>query len=183
KSKVPGGIYMWDGEYHTWEFVVEKDMTYINITKEDENGKETWYELARAKTAPTYLERLDIQVNYALHGKNGYPKSERQDFVIDFIEVLQKKDQLEEVPSVFTGRPELSGDLAVGSTIECKSNLETITDIRYYWFADGYPLTYGTSNSYKLTAAEKGKEIRCMVQAVGALDMPEAWSNRVNIKQ
>ena len=183
KSKVPGGIYMWDGEYHTWEFVVEKDMTYINITKEDENGKETWYELARAKTAPTYLERLDIQVNYALHGKNGYPKSERQDFVIDFIEVLQKKAQLEEVPSVFTARPELSGDLAVGSTIECKSNLETITDIRYYWFADGYPLTYGTSNSYKLTAAEKGKEIRCMVQAVGALDMPEAWSNRVNIKQ
>ncbi|MCM8529832.1 MAG: hypothetical protein NE330_01620, partial [Lentisphaeraceae bacterium] len=181
KSKIPGGIYMWDGEYHTWEFVVEKDMTYINITKEDKDGNETWYELARAATPATYLERLDIQVNYALHGKNGYPKTERQDFTIDFIEVMQKTSQLKETPSTFSSRPELSGDAIVESVIECKSNLKDISDVRYYWFADGYPLTYGTSNKYTITKAEAGKEIRCMVMAAGALDMPEAWSDKVRV--
>ena len=180
KSKVPGGIYMWDGEYHTWEFIVEEDMTYINISKEDKDGNETWYELCRAKTAPTYLERMDIQVNYALHGKNGYPKSERQDFVIDYIEVMQKTQQLENVPSPFSARPELTGSLTTGSVIECNPNLKGITDIRYYWFADGYPLTYGTSNKYTITEADSGKEIRCMVKAAGALDMPEAWSNTIS---
>ena len=182
KSKIPGGIYMWDGEYHTWEFVVDKDMTYINISKEDKSGKETWYEICRAKTAPTYLERLDIQVNYALHGKNGYPKSERQDFVIDFIEVMQKTRQLEAVPAPFTSLPELSGQPFAGTVLECKANLKGITDIRYYWFADGYPLNYGLSNKYKITEADAGKEIRCMVKAVGAMDMPEAWSPKLRIK-
>ncbi|MCM8537727.1 MAG: hypothetical protein NE334_17430 [Lentisphaeraceae bacterium] len=182
KSKIPGGIYMWDGEYHTWEFVVEKDMTYINITKEDKDGNETWYEVGRAPTPATYLERLDIQVNYALHGKNGYPKTERQDFTIDFIEVLQKKKQLEEVPAIYSAQPELSGDLSIGSVIECKANLKDIQDVRYYWFADGYPLTYGTSSKYTITKAEAGKEIRCMVMAAGAMDMPEAWSKKVRVK-
>ncbi|XHR30615.1 MAG: hypothetical protein ACFUZC_08630 [Chthoniobacteraceae bacterium] len=69
-----------------------------------------------------------------------------------------------------------------GRPISCNPNLKDVTDIRYYWFADGYPLTYGLDNTYTITPAEAGKNIRCMVKAVGVRDMPEAWSNVVKIR-
>jgi len=80
-------------------------------------------------------------------------------------------------PIPFTARPELTGEVKAGSTITRDANIEGITDVRYYWYADGYPLTYGPDNTYTITDAEAGKPIRCMVQAVGARDMPEAWSD------
>ena len=61
------------------------------------------------------------------------------------------------------------------------SNVEGVTDIRYYWFANGYPLTYSANNIYQLTSDDVGKNIRCMVKAVGALNMPDAWSDPINI--
>ena len=153
-------------------------MTYINVTIPDENGKEKWVEICRTPTSPTYLQRLDLQLNYALKAQYGKP-TKREDFVVDFVEVLQKSEDLKAVPAPFTARPKLSGANTLGSTITCEPNLKDITDVRYYWFADGYPLTWGPSNTYKITEAEAGKEIRCMVKAVGALDMPEAWSNPI----
>ena len=74
------------------------------------------------------------------------------------------------------------GDATVGGTLTCIPNVENVTDLRYYWFADGYPLTYGADPTYTLTEAEVGKTIRCMVKAVGALDMPEAWTEPVLVK-
>lgn len=178
KSKIPGGLFVWDGQFHTWEWVVEEDMTYANVTIPDENGQDRWVEVYRCPTAPTYLEALDLQFNYALKGKYGVPKAgERQDFVVDWIEVLQKSQALDALPAPFRERPRLSGTVAAGQTVTCEPNLEGITDVRYYWFADGYPLTWGPKDTYTLTKAEAGKEIRCMVKAVGARDMPEAWSN------
>lgn len=56
------------------------------------------------------------------------------------------------------------------------TNVEGVSDFRYFRFADAYPLTWGPSNPYEVTEAEAGKEIRCMVKAVGARDQPEAWS-------
>jgi hypothetical protein len=180
KSRIPGGIDIWDGKFHTWEWVVEKDMTYANVTIPDNFGRDRWVEIFRCPTAPVYLEALDLQLDYALKGKHGVPKDgQRQDFVVDWIEVLQKTSDLAVVPEPFKLQPVLAGKSVAGETVTCEANLEGITDIRYYWFADGYPLTWGTSNTFGITKAEAGKEIRCMVKAVGARDMPEAWSNPV----
>ncbi len=179
KGKIPGGLYFWDGQFHTWEWVVDARMTYTNVTIKDREGKERWIEVCRCKTAPTYLERLDLQIDYALRSQAGVPKDgKRQDFIIDWVEVLQKRQQIEQIPAPFLARPQLSGKVEAGAIITCKANLPAeITDIRYYWFAGGYPLTYGAANTYRVTPAEAGKSIRCMVKAVGARDMPEAWSN------
>jgi hypothetical protein len=175
KSKIPGGIFVWDGQYHTWEFVLDRDMTYINVTIPEGNGKERWVEICRAPTSPTYLQRLNLQFNMALKARYGKPKT-REDYSVDFVEVLQKSEDLKSLPKPFTAPPQLSGSTTAGSVVSCQSNAAGVADIRYFWFADGYPLTWGTSNTYTLTAADAGKQIRCMVKAVGALDMPEAWS-------
>jgi len=181
KSKIPGGLFVWDGQFHTWEWVVDQDMTYANVTITTPDGQEKWVEMYRCPTAATYLQPLDLRLDYALKAKAGVPTDgARQDFVVDWIEVLQKEKDLETVPEPFTAKPSLSGSCTEGNTITCQPNLKGITDIRYYWFADGYPLTYGTDNSYKITSAETGKKIRCMVKAVGARNMPEAWSDPSN---
>jgi hypothetical protein len=177
QSKIPGGLYVWDGQYHTWEFVIDQDVTYINVTIPDGNGGDKWVEVCRTPTAPVYLERLDLQLNYAFKAKHGIPKDgARQDFVVDWVEVLQKTGDVELVPPSFKARPTLTGSTAAGSTITCEPNLEGVTDVRYFWFADGYPLTYGPDATYTVIAADAGKPIRCMVKAVGLLDMPSAWS-------
>jgi len=181
KSKIPGGLYFWDGRFHTWEFVVDEAMTYVNVTVPDGAGREKWVEICRCPTAPTYLERLDLQLDYALRARHGVPKEGRQDFVVDWVEVLQKTAALQAAPAPFTARPTLSGSATVGGTITCRPHLAGITDIRTYWFADGYPLTYGARDTWTVTAAEAGTKIRCMVKAVGARSMPEAWSDTVTI--
>ncbi|WFB34988.1 hypothetical protein P3T73_12545 [Kiritimatiellota bacterium B12222] len=177
KSKMPIDIFAWDGEFRTWEFVIDEDMTYANIAIPDGNGGEKWIEISRAPTPDVYLEEVDLQLDYALKTFEGMEGIDQLDFVIDWIEVLQKTEDIEFVPAVYTSRPELSGELKVGETITCDPKLtDGITDVRYFWYADGYPLTYGPDNSYTLTEADMGKAIRCRVKAVGAVDRPEAWS-------
>lgn len=85
------------------------------------------------------------------------------------------------MPAPFTARPSLAGDAKAGGTVTCAPNVQGVADLRYYWFADGYPLTYGADPSYTLAAADAGKTIRCLVKAVGALDMPEAWTEGVRV--
>ena len=177
KGKIPGGLYFWDGVFHTWEWIVDRDMTYTNVTIRNKDGRDRWVEICRCKTSPTYLERLDLQLDYALKARHGTPESDRQDFVVDWVEVLQRTDQLATIPKPFTARPKLSGAVAAGGTITCTPNLRGVTDVRYYWFADGYPLTWGARDTWTVTPAEAGKKIRCMVKAVGARSMPEAWSD------
>lgn len=183
KSRIPGGFHFWDGRFHTWEFVVDRDMTYVNITYYDAEGQEQWAELCRCPTPATYLERLDLQIDYALKAKDGVPAAgARQDFVVDWVEVLQKTEEVEKIAPPFTARPSLRGKAVAGETLTCDPAIAGIEDLRYYWFADGYPLTYGAEKTYTLTAAESGKNIRCMVKAVGARDMPEAWSDAVAVQ-
>ncbi len=176
-SGIPGGLYIWDGQFHTWEWVIDEETTTINVTIPDGAGGERWVEITRGPTSPTYLERQLLILDYALKTRVRHP-TKRQDFVVDFVEVLQKTSDLEKVPAPFTARPRLAlkGKLAAGATITCEAKVDGVTDLRYFWFADGYPLTYGPSPTYTLTAADVGKQIRCMVKAVGALDSPEAWS-------
>lgn len=180
KSGIPGGLFIWDGQFHTWEFVVDRDWTYVNVTIPDGHGGDRWVEICRAPTAPTFLERLDLQLDYALKAKHGTP-STRQDFVVDFVEVLQRSDDIAALPGVYRARPTISGEARIGGTLRCDPALDGVSDVRYYWFADGYPLTYGSSPTWTVTEAQAGADIRCMIKAVGARDMPEAWTVPVTI--
>jgi hypothetical protein len=181
----PGGLFVWDGRFRTWEFVVDQDMFFVNVTVE-RDGREQWIELARCPTAPTYLERMYLLLDYALKVNkdgSGPPKAGagRQDFVVDWVEVLQKSEDVRRVPPPFASRPILSGEARVDGTITCDARLPGTHDVRYYWFADGYPLTYGADETFRITAAEAGTRLRCMVKAVGARDMPEAWSDEIAV--
>jgi hypothetical protein len=51
-----------------------------------------------------------------------------------------------------------------------------VTDIRYYWFADGYPLANDASNTFTIPPEYAKSRIRCMVKTVGTLDQPETWT-------
>ncbi len=174
---VPGGIDFWDGEFHTWEFAVGPELTTICITVRDEAvpGGERWIELCRGKTSPTYLERLFLIFNYALKTPEGMPEDgARQDFWVDWVEVLQRTEDLAKVPAPFAARPVVRRTEA---GYRCEADVPGITDLRYYWFADGYPVTYGADDTLPaaLVPAD-AKSVRCMVKAVGALDQPECYS-------
>src|SRR5690606_25460977 len=85
KSSIPGGIYHWDGEFRTWEFVINEDTTYVNVTIKDEGGNERWVEVFRIPTEPTYLERLDLHFNLALKKGRGDPaEGEKESYVADW---------------------------------------------------------------------------------------------------
>ena len=178
-TNLPDGFNPWDGKFHTWEFVVDHDTTYANITIYDRDGNERWVELFRGPTAEIYLRPLDLQLDYALKGKqHGEPGSGKtQQMLVDWIEVLQKTDQLAELPEAFRERPTLRGSVQAGQTVTCEPHLPGIRDVRYFWFADGYPLTWGPDATLKIGPEHEGKAIRCMVKAVGALDQPEAWTD------
>lgn len=179
---IPGGLEIWDGIFHTWEFILDDEITYINVSypDPDDDKKEKWIEIFRMPTSPTYLERLYLLADYALKANQGVPE-QREDFIIDWIEVCQKTENIQKVPDIFTARPEISGTPSAGHTLTCSAQASGITDFRYYWFADNYPLTYGASSELAVTEELAGRTVRCMVKAVGARDMPEAWSAAVNI--
>ncbi|MBN2713208.1 MAG: hypothetical protein JXR97_12375 [Planctomycetes bacterium] len=183
KSKLPyEGIFLWDGKFHTWEWIIDEDMTYVNATVYNEEGKEELVEICRTKTAPTYLQRLDLHLNCALKKSKGAPKDgQNPDFTFESVEILQKTSDLNTVTEPFTAKPELTGEAKVGGTITCTPNLKGITDVRYYWFADGYPLTWGDSDSWTVKPEQAGAKIRCKVKAVGACSMPEAWSDELAV--
>ncbi len=178
---VPGGIDFWDGAFHTWEFAVGPDLTTICITVPDAEapGGERWIELCRGQTSPTYLERLFLLFDYALRDTDGMPANgERQDFQVDWVEVLQRTEDLAKVPAPFASRPVVRHD---AKGFHCEVHVPDVTDLRYYWFADGYPVTYGADSTIPESLVPAGAEsVRCMVKAAGALDQPECFSESVS---
>lgn len=175
---IPGGIRFWDGAFHTWEFAVGPDLTVISITVPDAGapGGERWIELCRGQTSPTYLEPLFLLFDYALKTTDGMPADgARCDFDVDWVEVLQRTEDIERLPSAFAERPALRKN---ATALYCSAHTPGVTDLRYYWFADdGYPVTFGASARLPLDRLPAGtKSVRCMVKAAGALDQPEAWT-------
>ena len=176
---VPGGITFWDGAFHTWEFAVGPDLTVISITVPDtaEPDGERWIELCRGQTSPTYLEPLFLLFDYALKMTDGMPADgSRIDFDVDWVEVMQRTEDIERLPSVFASRPAVRAE---GDLLRCAAEVPGITDLRYYWFVDDYPVTYGSSPTLpRSRISQDAQSVRCMVKAVGALDQPIAWSQR-----
>ena len=173
-------LSFWDGQWHTWEFRIDHDQTYLNVILEVD-GSEEWIELYRCATPKEFLERKYLIIDYALRANDGLPDPSRShDIDIDFIEVLQKTRDLAAPSTFFKSLPKLIGEPVSDSTIECKIDLQqSIKDVWYHWYVDGYPRVAGLSPKFQLTAEDRGRNIRCMVRAVGAINQPEAWSNSI----
>lgn len=171
-------FHFWDGHWHLWEFRIERDFTYLNVTLE-KNGEETWIELFRCPTPLEYFERKYLIINFALRANDGLPNpNQDHNIEIDYVEVLQKQQKLEIAPPLFASVPKIKGVAKAGSLVSCYAPLnEPIADVWYHWFADGYPRAVNPSSNYLLSQDDVGKEIRCLVRAVGATNQPEAWSN------
>ena len=140
--------------------------------------------MVRCQTLDLFLEEVFLIINFTIHTSERYQKMEhmnRVDYVVDWVEVLQKTAEIEKLPEPFSARPELTGEMKAGGKVTCVPHAKGIADLRYFWYADGYPLTYGPAHTYILGQAEAGKNIRCMVKAVGARNMPNAWSRPVPV--
>lgn len=183
RIRVPGGLYFWDGKDHTWEFVVDADTTYVNVTVPTEDGGERWVEICRCPTPAPYLEPLDLQLDYALKSrKNSAPVSGRQDFIVDWVEVEQKTSQIEAVPAPFAARPVISGEPVVGQAVHCEVDIPGVSDLRYFWFVDADPRGFSSAATFTPDSADRGKTLRCLVLAAGARDQPQAWTAPVVLR-
>lgn len=179
---IPGGFHYCDGKWHTWEFAIDDEVSYLNVTVDKGGGKgEEWIELFRCSTPPEYLEMLCVILSQGLRKDYGVPEANSTfDMHIKYIEVLQKTSFLNQAAAPFVSTPILSGSFNVGHTISCAFQTEgTVEDTRYYWYADGFSRGFGLNHEYRLSPSDRGKRIRCMVKLVGIIDQPEAWSNAV----
>jgi hypothetical protein len=167
----------WDGKWHTWEFAIEKEFTTLSVSV-DKSGREEMIELYRCPTPVEYLERRYVIVNYALRLEDGEPdRSISHDLQIASFEVLQKAEKLGSFALPFIALPIILGTPRLGQSLKCEHGLSPgITDIWYYWYADGCPRLVSPSPVFKPEAEDLGKTLRCMVKAVGAKGQPEAWS-------
>lgn len=178
---VPGGYDHWDGEWHTWEIHVDMDFTYVNVTV-DKGAGEEWIELFRCPTPKELLVRKYVISDVAL--RSGTPAADTSithGMDLDFFEILQKTSQVESAPSPFSARPTLSGAAQVGATLTCTPNVSGISDVWYYWYVGDYPKNYGPGATYTIVPEDEGETVRCMVQATGALNQPEAWTERTAV--
>ncbi len=174
---------VWDGKWHTWEFATGNDFTSLAVSLE-KNGVEEMIELYRCPTPREYLERRYLIIDYALRLEDGEPdRAVSHDFEIDFVEVLQPAAKLEAFAEPFFALPSIEGIVNAGQTLTCKANLPPkLRDVWYHWYVDGHSRSVSPSSAFVLEDQDVGKDVRCMVKAVGAFGKPEAWSRSATVK-
>lgn len=175
-------FHLWDGEWHTWEFRIDPDLTYLNVTIENDSR---WIELFRCPTPVEFLQPIYLMIDYALRTRDGEPdRSRRHDFVIDYVEVLQKSDRLKQVEAPFLKLPSLEENVRVGATVKCLSGLPSpTTGVRYIWHVDGIPVKNGGGDALLLDQRHAGKMLRCLVRATSSIDQTELWSDERVIQE
>jgi hypothetical protein len=162
------GVNGLDGNFHTWEVWIERDLTYINV-----DG----LEVARVATIPEYLQRLFLFIDTSLKDEKEMDAAKSYDLVLDQVEAFRPAADIDTTPGApFTARPVLVGAGEVGSAVTCTANVAGCEDVWYFWYSDGYPRGFGRSPSHTVLAEDRGAHLRCMVKAVGAKDQPEAWT-------
>lgn len=162
------GVDAFDGAFHTWEVWIHDDLTYINV-----DGME----VVRVDTAPEYLERLYMYIDTSLKEEKDLDEKRSYDLVLDQVEAFRPAAAIDAVPAApFAGRPALDGSGVVGGTITCSATIAGCSDVWYGWYADGRPRGSGRAATYTIRPEDRGTAIRCLVQAVGAKDQPEAWT-------
>jgi hypothetical protein len=167
-------IHVWDGNFHTWTFRIDDDLTYLGV-----DG----IELFRIPTHPALTQKLHLIANFALKLSNGEPdRAVSHDMTIDYIEVRQERAKVEAFADPFLARPTLSRAPQGGQVITCTPNLpaDLMGDVHFDWFyGDGYPIVNQFGPSYTPAAADAGKTIKCLVRAVAAVNQPEAWTDEM----
>jgi hypothetical protein len=169
KNNFTPPIDIYDGQYHTWEFRIEDDFSYMIVDDK---------EVVRVPTGRWLLVPKYILVDWALDAKKGKAKAvpdQTYDMTIDWIEVQQRERDLADIPSGFSGRPSLSGTRGAGHTITCAPYVSA-SQIEYRWYADGQPIVGATGPTLLENAVSAGKSLRCQVRAVSLLNQPAAWT-------
>jgi hypothetical protein len=166
-------FHYWDGEFHTYTFRVDDDLTYLSI-----DGRE----LFRVPTSRELKQRIYLILNFSLRVKDGEPdQTMRHDMIIDYVEVRQKRSDVEAFAAPFTARPRITGEATVGRTLTVEPNIEGIRDISYDWYRDGYPILGRNGASRTVRPGDAGGSLRCLVRAVGYKDHVEAWTDAIDI--
>ena len=162
-------FHYWDGEFHTYTFRVDDDLSYMSI-----DGRE----LFRVPTCAELRQRIYLIANLSVRTPDGEPdRSVRHDMIIDYIEVRQDRRIVESFAPPFAARPVLAGNPKVGQALVVTPNLAGVKDIGFDWYRGGYPIAGDFKDTYRLTKDDIGSSIRCLVRAVGARDQPEACAS------
>lgn len=165
---------MFDGGWHEFICKVDDDLTYFYA---GQNG--VLYETGRCPTidAMSMLKYLIVdRALSATHGDRHPPlTSEVIDYVIDYVEVMQRTTDLVIVPVGFSALPTIS---ASGLTLTVIPN--TIgSQIEYRYYASGVPIILAEGPNPTLNAEWSGESIRCHVKNLSVVNQPEAWSSTV----
>jgi hypothetical protein len=157
------------GKRVTREVRVDPDFTYLNIGLVGGD----LIELLRFPTPPGAMERWYFMVNTCIKNSGAWEPDRSKTYWLKVhgIEVWQRDQVVNAVPDAFTERPKLrveAGTAHVDAMLR-----EPLDFIEYVWCgADGYTLGYTLTPSFPAAGVAK-----CLVRAIGATDMPEAWSN------
>ena len=160
---VPNGfdpqVDIYDGQFHTWEFRIEDDLSYTICDDQ---------EVARMPTTPWLLRPKHLIVDWA------YRASERAarpgqvyDMVIDWIEVQQRESDLARVPAGFSARPTLS----VADGIAALTPNTSPGQHEYRWYRDGVPVVGATGTTQPAAGG-----LRAHVRNLSLWHQPEAWT-------
>ncbi|WP_299307804.1 hypothetical protein [uncultured Croceicoccus sp.] len=98
---------------------------------------------------------------------------------LDWVEVLQRNEIVypATAPAPFTARPTLT---KATRTFTCDAKLPSVSHIEYLWHIDGYPVGGKHGASYTVPDGMTGN-VKCLVQAAGAMNQPEAWTDPVSL--
>ncbi len=179
---VSGGINFWDGKFHTFETVITKDVTYLNMTYY-KGRNNYWIELARFPTPPWLLEKQYIVHNVSLqsHGKkpNQINVPNTHEYMdLSFFKVYKRTTDKNAVPEPFIKRPTLSSYwLTAGKKVTINANAPGVKDIKYEVMDEtGYPYFYSRSNTFTVPVSARGKRLQVRCHLVGYKGKPEAFT-------
>lgn len=173
----PADLDHFSGKPVTCEVRVDPDFIYLNIdltSPEDMSDRTNLKEWMRFPTPPGFLERWYFMINTCIKntGTDWEPdRNKRYGLTVHGIEVWQRDEVVNAVPAVFAARPVLTrnGDIL---TVDAKLRAP-LNFVEYVWIgADGYQ--YGITREPRFQTKEK---VKALVRAIGATDLPEAWSN------
>lgn len=166
------------GKPITREVRVDPDFVYLNIdltSPSDMSDRTNLKEWLRFPTPPGALERWYFMLNTCIKTHKTEPwepdRTKQYWLKVHGIEVYQRDEVVNALPDAFAERPRL---MRSGDVVEVSAGLrEPLAFIEYVWVAeDGYQLGVTRTPSFPSAGVSK-----CLVRAIGATDMPEAWTN------
>lgn len=175
----PVDLDQWNGRPITWEVRVDPDYVYLNVdltSPADMSQRSCMIEWLRFPTPPGALERWYFMFNTAIKtGGDWEPdRAKRYPYTLHEIQVWQRDAIVNVIPDAFSARPVLRRD---GDMLIVDPKLRTSLDfVEYVWVAeDGYLID--VTRDARRRVDLNNTTVKVLVRAVGAVNLPEAWSN------